>query len=154
MPQNGQVTEPIGRPAYQQVADDLRRQIASGELAVGSAIPSTARLSEIYSVSVTVVRAAVTQLRADGLVVGYPGKGVYVSSTPAAVAEQATSVEDLANQIAELRAELRQTESARRREAAELATLRQQIEALQARVADLSGRLGEPGSDGGHPAPS
>lgn len=154
MQQNGRVTGAVGRPAYQQVADDLRRQIAAGELPVGSAIPSTAKLSERYGVSVTVVRAAVTQLRADGLVVGHPGKGVFVSSTPDAIAERTTTVADLARQVAELRAELRGAESARRDEAAaELTALRRQLESLQAQVADVYQRLGEPHPGGGHPAP-
>lgn len=153
MQQNGQVTGAVGRPAYQQVADDLRRQIAAGELPVGSAIPSTAKLSERYGVSVTVVRAAVTQLRADELVVGHPGKGVFVSSTPDAVAERTTTVHDLAGQVAELRAELRRAESSRYQEAAEVAALRQQIGGLQAQVADLYGKLGEPRPDAGPPAP-
>ena len=107
------MTETVGRPAYQQVADDLRRRIASAELPVGSAIPSTAKLSKTYGVSITVVRAAVAQLRADGLLVGQPGKGVFVRATPEAVAERTVSIEDLSKQIGELRAELRRIESAR-----------------------------------------
>ena len=82
MPENGRVIDPVGGPAYRLVADDLRRKIAAGELPLGSAIPSTAQLGELYGVSTTVVRAAVAQLRDEGLVVGHPGKGVFVSSTP------------------------------------------------------------------------
>src|SRR5690242_13991698 len=74
--ENGLVAEPVGGPAYQQVARDLRKRIASAECPVGSAIPSTAKLSEMYGVSVTVVRAAVAQLRTEGLITGHPGKGV------------------------------------------------------------------------------
>jgi GntR family transcriptional regulator len=103
---NDRVTEPAGGPAYQQVADDLRRKIASGEFPVGAAIPSTAKLSSAYGVSVTVVRAAVGQLRVDGLVTGYPGKGVFVSATPEETAERTATVEGLARQVAELRAEV------------------------------------------------
>ena len=58
--------EPVGRPAYQQVAADLKRRIALSELPVGSAIPSTAKLTKIYGVSSPVIRAAVAQLRATG----------------------------------------------------------------------------------------
>jgi DNA-binding transcriptional regulator YhcF (GntR family) len=106
MQDNDQVTEPAGGPEYQRVADDLRRRIASSEFPVGAAIPSTAKLSSMYGVSVTVVRAAVAQLRADGLVTGHPGKGVFVISTPDAVAEQTATVEVLARQVEELRAEI------------------------------------------------
>lgn len=56
----GWMSGPVGRPAYQRVADDLRRQIAAGDLPVGSAIPSTAKLTKAYQVSYTVIRAART----------------------------------------------------------------------------------------------
>src|SRR6266496_2452470 len=114
--EDDQVTEPVGRPAYQEVADDLRRRIASAEFPVGSAIPSTAKLTKAYGVSSTVVRAAIAQLRGDGLLIGQPGKGVFVRATPEAVAERAASIEDLAKQVEELRAELRRFESAARHE--------------------------------------
>jgi DNA-binding GntR family transcriptional regulator len=139
------VAEPIGGPAYQQVARDLRERIASAEFPVGSAIPSTAKLREMYGVSITVVRAAVAQLRADGLVTGYPGKGVFVSATPDALAGRAATVEDLARQVGELRAELRRAKSPRRSEsAAEVAALREQVGLLQAQVLGLYAQLGIP----------
>lgn len=97
------MTERIGMPAYQQVAADLRRLIAAGDLPIGSAIPSTNELTKHYEVSSTVARAAVNQLRTDGLVVGQPGKGVFVQATPESAAEQTLSIDDLKRQIAELR---------------------------------------------------
>ena len=142
MPDNGLVIEPVGRPAYQRIAYDLRQKIAAGELPVGSAIPSTAQLGELYGVSTTVVRAAVARLRVDGLVVGHAGKGVFVSATPDALAERTVTVDDLATQLAGLRAELGQIVSARADDAAELAALRAQVSALRAQIADLSALLG------------
>jgi GntR family transcriptional regulator len=141
MPENGQVIDPVGGPAYRLVANDLRQRIAAGELPLGSAIPSTAQLGELYGVSTTVVRAAVAQLRGDGLVVGHPGKGVFVSSTPDALAERTTTVDDLATQLAALRAELGRVVSARADNAAELAALREQVSALQVQVDEVSARL-------------
>lgn len=67
-----------GRPKYVQIADDLRAKIADGTYPVGSELPSSTRLMKIYDVSITVVRAAVRELRSEGLVLGQPGKGVYV----------------------------------------------------------------------------
>jgi GntR family transcriptional regulator len=139
------VTESVGRPAYQQVADDLRRRIASAELPVGSAIPSTAKLSKTYGVSITVVRAAVAQLRGDGLLMGQPGKGVFVRATPDTLAERTATVEDLARQIEDLRAELRRIESTQRDQAAaEFAELRQQVGLIHKHLADLYAQLGRP----------
>ena len=146
------MAEPAGGPAYQQVARDLRERIASAEFPVGSAIPSTARLREMYGVSITVVRAAVAELRADGLVTGYPGKGVFVSATPDVVAGRAVAVEELARQVEELRAELRRVVAERRDErSAEVAALRGQVSRLQAQVSGLYDKLGipDPGSEPG-----
>ena len=102
----GLVEGAVGVPAYRQVAEELRRQIAAGELAVGSAIPSTARITALYGVSSTVARAAVAELRAEGLVVGAPGKGVFVRATPSVAAERALSVEELGRRLAELQGEV------------------------------------------------
>lgn len=143
------MTETVGRPAYQEVASDLRRRIASAEFPVGSAIPSTAKLTMTYGVSSTVVRAAIAQLRADGLLIGQPGKGVFVRATPEAVAERRASIDDLAKQVGGLRDELQKSESARRDEVgAELAALRQHMWLIQSHLADLYAQLGRPVPDG------
>ncbi|GAA1394598.1 GntR family transcriptional regulator [Catellatospora coxensis] len=67
-----------GTPAFQQVAADIRNQISSGSLPAGAQLPSMAQLKELYSVSSTVVRDALAELRREGLVVGQQGKGVFV----------------------------------------------------------------------------
>ena len=69
-------------PSYQLVADDIRTRIRSGEYEIGQPIPSTAKLMEMHQVSSTVVRHAVEQLRAGGILVGHSGKGVYVQAMP------------------------------------------------------------------------
>ena len=144
------MTEPVGLPAYQQVADDIRRKIAEGEIPVGSAIPSTAKLTQTYGVSTTVIRAAVAQLRADGLLVGQPGKGVYVRSTPEAAAERAATIQDLSHQVEQLRAELRKAEARRRDEvAAELGALRESVALIRSRLVDLYAQLGKTYPDDG-----
>ena len=148
------MTEVIGRPAYQQLADSLRSQIASGELPVGSAIPSTAQLRERHGVSVTVVRAAINQLRADGLVVGQPGKAVYVKATPEAAANERVQLDDLAEQVKQLRAGFddltqrfeRAADDTQRYEQlqAELVDLRRQVGTFHTQLIDLYSRVGQP----------
>src|SRR2546429_7973543 len=59
-------TSPI--PLYYQIAQDLRRQIESGTLAPGAALPTEDDLQRIYSVSRATVRQAVRQLATAGLV--------------------------------------------------------------------------------------
>lgn len=95
------MVENTGRPKYLQVADDLRRAIRHGTYAVGAELPSTAQLMATYGVSSTVVRAAMRELRGDGLVVGQPGKAVYVRAAPAEDAE-ADGLADLRKQVRSL----------------------------------------------------
>jgi DNA-binding GntR family transcriptional regulator len=88
--------EVTGQPKYLHVADQLRRAISAGVHPVGSELPSTVRLTESYGVSTTVVRAAVRELRDEGLVRGQPGKAVYVTAEPGAAPD---GEDDLADQV-------------------------------------------------------
>jgi DNA-binding GntR family transcriptional regulator len=147
------VPEMIGRPAYQQVADDLRSQIATGRLPVGEAIPSTAQLIQRYRVSSTVVRQAVARLRGEGLVVGQPGKAVYVRATPNEIERESLQLEDLAQRVDGVRTELdalaEQVDS--KLNPADLDEIRHEIKqlrrafsVLQTHVIDLYSRMGQP----------
>jgi len=79
---------PGGRPnLVNKLADDLRREIASGAIPVGEKLPSEAALTTLHGVSRTVVREAVAALRADGMVEARQGAGVFVvNAQPANVA--------------------------------------------------------------------
>jgi DNA-binding GntR family transcriptional regulator len=72
-----------GPPAYQRVADDLRRRILGGELAEGSRVPSLAQITMQYTVSDPVARAALRVLAGEGLIESRPGSGTYVRPRPA-----------------------------------------------------------------------
>lgn len=86
--------EVTGRPKYLHVADQLRRAISAGVHPVGSELPSTVRLTESFGVSTTVVRAAVRELRDEGLVRGQPGKAVYVTAEPRTAPNEEDSLAD------------------------------------------------------------
>jgi GntR family transcriptional regulator len=64
---------------WTQLAAHIRGQIESGELSPGEKLPSTSQLCQIHGVSSIVVRNAMLTLKAEGLVVGLPGVGVFVS---------------------------------------------------------------------------
>ena len=68
-----------GRPAYLQVADDLRASILKGRFAPGSQLPSYGTLMKQYGVSITVVRSAIRELSNESLIRTHQGKGVFVS---------------------------------------------------------------------------
>lgn len=68
----------------QTVVGGLKARILEGSLAPGTKLPSENELIEEYGVSRTVVREAVTRLRAEGLVETFHGRGSFVLAVPAA----------------------------------------------------------------------
>jgi DNA-binding FadR family transcriptional regulator len=66
------------RAVFRQLADLLRDQITSGELAPGEALPSELRLAQEYGISRTTVRQAIAQLRTEGLVTVDRPRGTFV----------------------------------------------------------------------------
>lgn len=66
----------------QAVVAGVKSRILDGSLAPGSKLPSEAQLSEEYAVSRTVVREAVTRLRAEGMVETFQGSGSFVLAMP------------------------------------------------------------------------
>ena len=64
------------RPAFKQIADDLREQIESGRLAAGDRVLSEAQLMAAYGVARMTVRQALAVLKAEGLLLAEHGRGV------------------------------------------------------------------------------
>lgn len=64
-----------GRPAYLQVADDLRASIFQGRFTPGTRLPSYGTLMKQYGVSITVIRNAIRELGTESLVRTHQGKG-------------------------------------------------------------------------------
>lgn len=65
-------------PAYQQVADELRRKIKTGVYQPGANLPSTPVLMGDYDVSTNTVQKALRILKAEGLVASHKGRSVFV----------------------------------------------------------------------------
>ncbi|MFJ8990532.1 GntR family transcriptional regulator [Streptomyces sp. NPDC102279] len=108
--------------AYQQVADDLRRRIANDEFASTGQLPSYGDLQKAYGVTVTVARAAIGQLKTDGLVVSHQGKGVFLT---AGAGRSAAQLADPGGAVAELRQEVEKLRT-------EVGELRQRVATLEA----------------------
>ncbi|MFF5443681.1 GntR family transcriptional regulator [Streptomyces sp. NPDC012888] len=87
---------PDPRPLHARVAADLRDEIMSGELAPGSALPSTNRLKERFGASSATVQKALALLKAEGLVVGRAGSAVTVRGTRRHTVRPAGSLEPAA----------------------------------------------------------
>jgi GntR family transcriptional regulator len=69
---------PQPKPAYQQLADDIRQRILDGVYQAGDKLPTEADLMAEYGVSRIVVRNAVQALVGEGLVTTHRGKGMFV----------------------------------------------------------------------------
>ena len=67
-------------PAYSQLANILRRQIADGSYLPGDQLPSEAQLCAQYEVSPMTVRRSINLLAAQGVVTTAQGRGTYVKA--------------------------------------------------------------------------
>lgn len=63
---------------YRRIVDDLRADILAGRRAAGERLPSENDLASQYQTSRPTARRAVTQLKAEGLVITGQGKGTFV----------------------------------------------------------------------------
>jgi DNA-binding GntR family transcriptional regulator len=143
------LTEISGQPAYQQIAYDLRRKIADGVYPIGDPIPATSQLMGIYHGSITVVRAAIKELQTEGILIGQPGKGVYVQRKPSD--EELSRKSDNHARLLELEAEVRKLSRQLGSDvSADLTDIRRQIGIMQSQIMELYGRMGMPYS---HDAP-
>ncbi|CAM5679458.1 hypothetical protein SALBM135S_05028 [Streptomyces alboniger] len=66
-------------PPYLRIAGDIRRRIASGELAPGARVPSTRRITQEWGVAMATATKALATLNQEGLVRAVPGVGTVVS---------------------------------------------------------------------------
>ncbi len=68
------------RPIYQQVADEIKTLIATGELHEGSALPPVRQVAADLGVNLNTIACAYRQLQHDGLVKIKHGAGAVVAS--------------------------------------------------------------------------
>src|SRR4051794_17713183 len=72
-----------------RIAAELRRRIASGDLAPGARMPSTRALVQRYGVAMATATKVLTTLRHEGLIRSMPGVGTVVAGEPPRRAEHA-----------------------------------------------------------------
>lgn len=63
---------------WEQIANDIAADIASGSLPAGSRLPSEQALSEVYGVARNTIRRAIAELVARSLVAVLHGRGTFV----------------------------------------------------------------------------
>jgi GntR family transcriptional regulator len=67
-------------PAYAQLANILRRQVAAGVFRPGDQLPSEAMLCQSYQVSPMTVRRTINLLSEEGVVSAVQGRGTFVNA--------------------------------------------------------------------------
>ncbi|MDN3356121.1 winged helix-turn-helix domain-containing protein [Actinomadura sp. DC4] len=77
------------RKQYVRIADDIRRDIASGQYAVGEALPSVADLAIRFGVAKMTISNAMAALRDEGLIQTRQGSPSVVLSVPGEAGDEA-----------------------------------------------------------------
>ena len=67
-----------GVPIYEQIEEQIKSQIMTGELAVGDALPSMRILAKELKISVITTKRAYEDLERDGYIESVVGKGSFV----------------------------------------------------------------------------
>jgi len=83
-------------PIYEQLVNQVKNDIITGELAENEALPSVRALSGELRISALTVKKAYDRLEEEGFVVTVHGKGTYVAATDESLAMEARrkTVED------------------------------------------------------------
>ena len=88
------------QPIYEQIAAQLRRQILSGALAPGEALPSIRALAKDLRISVITTKRAYDELEAAGFINTVAGKGCFVAEQNLELV-RAQQLQQLSAQLAE-----------------------------------------------------
>jgi GntR family transcriptional regulator len=67
------------QPIYQQIYDQIRAQILTGDLSVAEPLPSIRQLATGLRISVITTKRAYDNLERDGFIITVPGKGSFVA---------------------------------------------------------------------------
>lgn len=75
------MTDNASRFSYQQLADELRSEIARGQLKAGAKLPSIRGLAERYGIAPQTVQSALKVLLSDGLIYADSTRGYFVADS-------------------------------------------------------------------------
>lgn len=105
------------QPLYEQLVEQLRRQLMLGSIQAGEPMPSVRQLATELGINPNTIQKAYRRMEDEGMILSVPGKGSFVS-------------DDLAELLAHQRAE--QMEKTQRMISAcrEMGLSREEVEAL------------------------
>jgi DNA-binding GntR family transcriptional regulator len=103
------------RKQYVRIADDIRRDIASGQYAVGEPLPSVAELATRFGVAKMTISNAIAALRDEGLVQTRQGSPSVVLATPDETGEEVPEASEefqvISAQLQDMRAAIKKLSS-------------------------------------------
>ena len=73
------ISNQSGKPIYEQIVEQVKALIISGELKEGDALPSMRLLAKELRISVITTKRAYEELEREGYVMSVPGKGCFVA---------------------------------------------------------------------------
>jgi GntR family transcriptional regulator len=97
-------------PIYRQIVEQLRRLIASGQLATGDLLPSVREVAAFHAINPMTVSRAYSMAEADGLLERLRGKGMAVAATARPTQTQAQRLTLLEPQLQALARHARELE--------------------------------------------
>ena len=94
----------IGRPIYDQISEQIKEKILTGQLEEGEALPSMRLLAKELRISVITTKRAYEELERDGFIVTMTGKGSFVAekNTEAVREEYLKRIEEHIGEIVRL----------------------------------------------------
>ena len=99
-----------GTPIYRQLAEQVRRMVASGQLAAGAELPSVRELALQHAVNPMTISKAYSLLEAEGVLERQRGKPMTVAAQTRAQAPRAHRLEQLEDELDQLVLAARQLE--------------------------------------------
>ena len=67
------------QPLYEQLVEQLRRQLFLGIVEAGQALPSVRQLATELGINPNTIQKAYRRMEAEGMIISVPGKGSFIS---------------------------------------------------------------------------
>ena len=98
------ISNSSGRPIYDQISEQIKEKILTGQLEEGEALPSMRLLAKELRISVITTKRAYEELERDGFIVTMTGKGSFVAekNTEAVREEYLRRIEEHIGEIVRL----------------------------------------------------
>ena len=76
------------QPLYEQLVEQLRRQLILGVMKAGAAMPSVRQLATELGINPNTIQKAYRRMEDEGMIVSVPGRGSFVSDDLAGMLEK------------------------------------------------------------------